>query len=122
MTDHASPAPSADDLLKKALQDAFNAGFTVGHEAGRRIRHNTIEAALKALEAPGPTTPLGMPVEDLGLSERSFNCLKRANIATLGDITERCDLDLLAITNFGQKCLDETVAMLATYGLELRKV
>jgi len=50
---------------------------------------------------------LDLPIEDLDLPERPRNCLKRAQINTVGELIERSPEDLLAITNFGQKSLDE---------------
>jgi DNA-directed RNA polymerase subunit alpha len=58
--------------------------------------------------------------EELDLSERPRNCLKRAQINTIGELVERTMEDLLAITNFGQKSADEVVARLDERGLSLR--
>jgi DNA-directed RNA polymerase subunit alpha len=61
-----------------------------------------------------------VPIEELDLSERPRNCLKRAQINTIGELIEKTEDDLLAITNFGQKSLDEVVAKLDERGLTLR--
>ena len=53
---------------------------------------------------------LDLPIEDLDLSERPRNCLKRAQVNTIGELLEKSEDDLLAITNFGQKSLDEVIA------------
>jgi len=63
---------------------------------------------------------LDLPIEDLDLSERPRNCLKRAQINTVGELVEKSNDDLLAITNFGQKSLDEVLAKLDERGLQLR--
>ncbi|MFO7279156.1 MAG: DNA-directed RNA polymerase subunit alpha [Thermoanaerobacterales bacterium] len=63
---------------------------------------------------------LDLPIEDLDLSERPRNCLKRAQINTIGELVTKTEDDLLAITNFGQKSLDEVVAKLDERGLSLR--
>jgi DNA-directed RNA polymerase subunit alpha len=63
---------------------------------------------------------LDLPIEDLDLSERPRNCLKRAQINTVGELLERTVDDLLAITNFGQKSLDEVAQKLDERGLSLR--
>ena len=62
---------------------------------------------------------LDLPIEDLDLSERPRNCLKRAQINTIGQLLERSEEDLLAITNFGQKSLDEVLQRLDERGLSL---
>lgn len=68
-----------------------------------------------------PRSPdLELPIEELELTERPRNCLKRAQINTIGDLVERTADDLLSITNFGQKSLDEVVERLSQRGLTLR--
>ena len=63
---------------------------------------------------------LDLPIEDLDLSERPRNCLKRAQVNTIGELLEKTEDDLLAITNFGQKSLDEVIQKLDERGLSLR--
>ncbi len=63
---------------------------------------------------------LELPIEDLDLSERPRNCLKRAQINTIGELLTKNEDDLLNITNFGQKSLDEVKAKLDERGLTLR--
>jgi DNA-directed RNA polymerase subunit alpha len=63
---------------------------------------------------------LDLPIEDLDLSERPRNCLKRAQVNTVGELLRKSEDDLLAITNFGQKSLDEVIAKLDERGLSLR--
>ena len=63
---------------------------------------------------------LDLAIEDLDLSERPRNCLKRAQVNTIGELVERTAEDLLAITNFGQKSLDEVIQRLDERGLSLR--
>ena len=62
---------------------------------------------------------LDQAIEELDLSERPRNCLKRAQINTIGELVERSPEDLLAITNFGQKSLDEVIQRLDERGLTL---
>jgi DNA-directed RNA polymerase subunit alpha len=63
---------------------------------------------------------LDLPIEDLDLSERPRNCLKRAQVNSVGELVTKTEDDLLAITNFGQKSLDEVIAKLDERGLSLR--
>ena len=63
---------------------------------------------------------LDLPIEDLDLSERPRNCLKRAQVNTVGELVLKSEDDLLAITNFGQKSLDEVLQKLDERGLSLR--
>jgi DNA-directed RNA polymerase subunit alpha len=63
---------------------------------------------------------LDLRIEDLDLTERPRNCLKRAQINTIGELVERTLDDLLNITNFGQKSLDEVLQKLDERGLSLR--
>ncbi|CAN5674602.1 DNA-directed RNA polymerase subunit alpha [soil metagenome] len=63
---------------------------------------------------------LDLPIEDLDLSERPRNCLKRAQVNSIGELLQKTEEDLLAITNFGQKSLDEVAEKLDERGLSLR--
>jgi DNA-directed RNA polymerase subunit alpha len=63
---------------------------------------------------------LDLPIEDLDLSERPRNCLKRAQVNTVGELLLKTEDDLLAITNFGQKSLDEVIQKLDERGLSLK--
>jgi DNA-directed RNA polymerase subunit alpha len=63
---------------------------------------------------------LDLLIEELDLSERPRNCLKRAQINTVGELVQKTEEDLLAITNFGQKSLDEVIQKLDERGLSLR--
>ena len=63
---------------------------------------------------------LDLPIEALDLSERPRNCLRRAQVQTVGELIEKTEEDLLNITNFGQKSLEEVVAKLDELGFSLR--
>ena len=67
------------------------------------------------------TSPdLELPIEELDLSERPRNCLKRARFDTIGQLVKKTEDDLLAITNFGSKSLEEVLQKLDERGLSLR--
>ena len=66
------------------------------------------------------TGDLDLPIEDLDLSERPRNCLKRGQVNTIGELLTRSEEDLMNITNFGQKSLDEIKQKLDERGLSLR--
>ncbi len=78
-----------------------------------------LELGEVAAVGSGPSD-LDQPIEDLELSERPRNCLKRAQVNTIGELLNKTEDDLLAITNFGQKSLDEVVEKLDERGLSLR--
>ncbi len=63
---------------------------------------------------------LDLPIEALDLSERPRNCLRRAQVQTVGELIEKTEEDLLNITNFGQKSLEEVVAKLDELGFSLK--
>ena len=63
---------------------------------------------------------LGMSIEDMDLSVRSYNCLKRANINTVEDLTKKTEDDMLKVKNLGRKSLDEVINKLTGYGLSLK--
>ncbi|MCL5047405.1 MAG: DNA-directed RNA polymerase subunit alpha [Firmicutes bacterium] len=75
---------------------------------------------LADLAEPEPINPdLELPIEDLELTERPRNCLKRAQVNTIGQLITKTADDLLAITNFGQKSLDEVISRLEQRGLSI---
>jgi len=63
---------------------------------------------------------LALPIEELDLTVRSYNCLKREGINTVGELLSRTEADLLDIRNFGQKSIDEVKMKLAGMGLGLK--
>ncbi len=60
-------------------------------------------------------------IEELNLSVRSYNCLKREGINTVGDLVQKSEAELMDIRNFGQKSIDEVKQKLAELGLSLRQ-
>ncbi len=64
---------------------------------------------------------LEMTIEELDMSVRSFNCLKRAGIDTVEDLTNRTEEDMIKVRNLGKKSLEEVIQKLHSLGLELRK-
>lgn len=69
----------------------------------------------------GTGIDLNMPIEDMELSVRSYNCLKREGVVNLGQLLERTEKDLLDIRNFGQKSIDEIKHKLMEMGLNLKQ-
>jgi DNA-directed RNA polymerase subunit alpha len=63
---------------------------------------------------------LELPIEELDLSERPRNCLKRARVDTIGQLVQKSEDELLGITNFGSKSLEEVLQKLDERGLSLR--
>jgi DNA-directed RNA polymerase subunit alpha len=70
--------------------------------------------------ATSASPDLELPIEELDLSERPRNCLKRARVDTIGQLVQKTEDDLLAITNFGSKSLEEVLQKLDERGLALR--
>ncbi len=62
-----------------------------------------------------------MTVEELDLSVRSYNCLKRAGINTVEDLINRTEEDMMKVRNLGRKSLEEVIQKLAALGLSLKK-
>ena len=104
---------SPTDALRQAAQilvDQFKLIANFGVEAPEE----------EGVEEEGiPQSVYETPIEDLDLSVRAYNCLKRAGITQVGEVIERLrrgDDEMLAIRNFGQKSLDELKAKLAQHG------
>jgi len=81
-------------------------GETVGEETG--------------LEAPQAHGMENFPIEELELGVRSYNCLKRVGIETIGDLVTKTESELAAIPNFGKKSIEEVRETLQAHGLTLR--
>jgi DNA-directed RNA polymerase subunit alpha len=71
-------------------------------------------------EAPLAHGMENFPIEELELGVRSYNCLKRVGIETIGDLVVKSENELAAIPNFGKKSIEEVKETLATHGLNLR--
>ena len=73
-----------------------------------------------------PTKPvankkLEKKIEELDLSVRSYNCLKRANINTVGELAQKTEEDMMKVRNLGRKSLKEVIQKLREIGLELKR-
>ena len=64
---------------------------------------------------------LEMNIDDMDLSVRSYNCLKRAGIQTVEDLIKRTEEDMLKVRNLGRKSLDEVLEKIKSYGLQLKE-
>ncbi len=113
-TDGTISAQEAVSLGAKILTDHLNLFVDLSDEA--RETETMID---KPDDVKGKT--LEMTIEELDLSVRSFNCLKRASINTVEDLTNRSEEDMMRVRNLGRKSLDEVVAKLDSLGLTLRK-
>jgi DNA-directed RNA polymerase subunit alpha len=78
------------------------------------------EAAEAEAEAPQAHGMENFPIEELELGVRSYNCLKRVGIETIGDLVSKTENELAAIPNFGKKSIEEVRETLQAHGLTLR--
>ena len=69
----------------------------------------------------GREKALEMTIEELDLSVRSFNCLKRAGINTVGDLINKSEDEMMKVRNLGRKSLEEVMAKLDSLGFSLTK-
>lgn len=85
------------------------------------IQHSPEQEATTGMAEGDPEMArlMSRPVEELELSVRAANCLKAANIRTIGDLVARDESEMLQFHNFGKKSLDEIKAILASMGLSL---
>ena len=97
----------------KTLVELFGLAHELNYAAeGIDLGPSIQDAALAA--------DLALPIEDLDLTVRSYNCLKREGIHTVGELLSRSEADLLDIRNFGSKSIDEVKAKLASMGMQLK--
>ncbi|NCX39099.1 MAG: DNA-directed RNA polymerase subunit alpha [Actinobacteria bacterium] len=97
----------------RTLVELFGLARELNLEAeGIEMGPSVMDAALAA--------DLALPIEDLDLTVRSYNCLKREGIHTVGELVARSEADLLDIRNFGSKSIDEVKAKLVSMGMSLK--
>ena len=113
-TDGTISAKEAVSLGAKILNEHLNLFIELSEEAG-----NTEVMVVKSDDGKGKT--LEMTIEELDLSVRSFNCLKRAGINTVEDLINKTEEDMMKVRNLGRKSLDEVVAKLESLGFTLHK-
>jgi DNA-directed RNA polymerase subunit alpha len=111
-TDGTIPARDAVSLAAKILCDHFTL-FTDLSE--------TVGSKTTIIDKPETTKDkvLELTIEELDLSVRSFNCLKRANINTVADLISKTEDDMMKVRNLGRKSLEEVINKLAMMGLSL---
>ncbi len=113
-TDGTISAQEAVSLGAKILTDHLDLFVDLSDET-REIETMTV----KPDDTKGKI--LEMTIEELDLSVRSFNCLKRAGINTVEDLTNRTEEDMMRVRNLGRKSLEEVIAKLESLNLSLRK-
>ena len=111
-TDKTISARDALSLGAKILCDHFTLFTDLSDTIG-----NSCTVVEK--EPERPDTVMKMTIEELDLSVRSFNCLKRANINTVEDLTNKTEEEMIKVRNLGRKSLEEVEHKLATMGLSL---
>ena len=114
LTNGTISAKEAISLGAKILNEHLNLFVNLTDEAKKAEimveREETIKE--KVLE---------MTIEELDMSVRSFNCLKRAGIDTVEDLTNRTEEDMIKVRNLGKKSLEEVIQKLHSLGLDLKK-
>ncbi|MCI6359964.1 MAG: DNA-directed RNA polymerase subunit alpha [Oscillospiraceae bacterium] len=111
-TDKTISARDALSLGAKILCDHFTLFTDLSDTIGSRS--TVVEKEVKQ-----PDTVMKMTIEELDLSVRSFNCLKRANINTVEDLTNKTQEEMIKVRNLGRKSLEEVEHKLAMMGLSL---
>ena len=114
-TDKTISARDALSLGAKILCDHFTLFTDLSDTIG-----NSCTVVEK--EPERPDTVMKMTIEELDLSVRSFNCLKRANINTVEDLTNKTEEEMIKVRNLGRKSLEEVEHKLAMMGLSLASV
>ena len=114
LTNGTISAKEAVSLAAKILNDHLNLFVNLSDEA-----KNT-EIMIESKETVKEKV-LEMTIEELDMSVRSFNCLKRAGIDTLEDLTNKTEEDMIKVRNLGKKSLEEVIQKLHSLGLDLKR-
>ncbi len=112
-TDGSIKATNAFALASKFLMEHFNVIQNINLEIEQR--KYMVENEEKVVDSK-----LDKKIEDLDLSVRSYNCLKRANINTVGELTQKSEEEMMKVRNLGRKSLKEVVQKLREIGLDLK--
>lgn len=113
-----------DQGFAHGKEDGIAIGDAQGYARAKREALAQVTAWIKGLSATGivdPTNFLNYSIEDLDLSERPRDCLRRAQVKTVGHLVKWEPRGLLCLTNFNDECLDEVVAKLSEHGLSLKE-
>ena len=113
-TDGSMGANEAVSLAARVLIEHFTLFLGLAETAGEGD-------ILTKPESEQREKVLDMTIEDLDLSVRSFNCLKRAGINTVEDLTNKSEEDMMKVRNLGRKSLEEVIAKLDSFGYSLKK-
>ena len=114
-TDGSMNANEAVALAARVLIEHFSLFLSLAESAGEG------ESIMAEKGTAEREKVLDMTIEDLDLSVRSFNCLKRAGINTVEDLTNKTEEDMMKVRNLGRKSLEEVIAKLDSFGFSLRK-
>ena len=117
-TDGSIIPDEAVNMASGILIDYLKLFHTGDSEAGSITLKGGSEAAAEEKPENGPAT---MSIDDLDLSVRSNNCLRRAGINTVEELTQKSEEDMMKVRNLGKKSLDEVKKKLSDLGLSLRK-
>mgnify|MGYP000821381595 FL=1 len=111
-TDGTIPADEAVSLAAKILNDHLKLFVDLSEEVSNK-------EIMVEKDDDGKEKVLEMTIEELDLSVRSFNCLKRAGINTVEDLIGKSEEDMMKVRNLGRKSLDEVIAKLSSLGFGL---
>ena len=114
LTNGTINAKEAVSLAAKILNEHLNLFVNLSDEAQK------IDVLVERPETVKEKV-LEMTIEELDMSVRSFNCLKRAGIDTVEDLTNKTEEDMIKVRNLGKKSLEEVIQKLHSLGLDLKK-
>ena len=111
-TDGTISAKEAISMAAKLLNEHLNLFINLSDET-------SVEEIMVEKEDKGKEKVLEMTIEELDLSVRSFNCLKRAGINTVNDLIEKSEEEMMKVRNLGKKSFDEVKEKLKSLGYEM---
>src|SRR5205085_563818 len=115
------PVDSIFSPVRRVSYDVEAARVGQRTDYDKLILDVTTDGSLDPRDAIGQAAEMeNFPIEELELGVRSYNCLKRVGIETIGDLVVKTENELAAIPNFGKKSIEEVKETLATHGLTLR--
>ena len=109
------------DIIIRDIEEELKRYNAAGYKLGMDCDERTWKNLLEALKGESMCEINNVPIDDLDLSVKAYNCLRRAGIDTIEDLTRKTPADMMRIRSLGRKTLEEIICKMNSKGLEFRE-
>ena len=110
----------SENIKKSAFEEGYNLGLAKAESDINKFKSEFVKF-MNAKQEDSKLKKLETSIDDLDFSVRAYNCLKRAGINTLGDLTAKSETEMMKIRNLGKKSLKEVIDKIKEMGLRFRE-